>query len=195
MFVLRDDKGNYLDVIQNIGNFSNGANKPVTNTYEFIIKNNDIKSLTLIPFVYGDEIDGYSKQTDINNLPATIEVSKYGKVTIEDISITEDEILYTYKKEWAVPFAVHLNFFDKDGNDIIIGGMVEDFVNREDNTHTMRYILSQKKYKDMAKKIKYISIRKDNKLKLLEDQSIEFELKNNFLVYSAYIIYNLVYDI
>lgn len=177
MFVLRDDKGNYLDVIQNIGNFSNGANKPVTNTYEFIRKRHDIKSLTLIPFVNGEGTNGYSKQEDINSLPTTIEVSKYGKVTIEDFSITEDEISYTYKKEGAIPYNVDLEFYDKYGKDIIICGMTEDFVNREDGTHTMRYILNQKKYKDMAKKIKYISIRKNNSLKLLENQSIEFKLK------------------
>lgn len=177
MFVLRDDKGNYLDVIQNIGNFSNKANQPVTNTYEFIRKRNDIKSLTLIPFVYEDGPSGLSKQIDINNLPTTIDVSKYGKITVEDFNITEDEIIYTYKKEGAVPYNVYLEFYDKDGKDITIDGMTEDFVNREDTTHTMRYTLTQKKYRDMAKKIKYISVRKDNNLKLLEDQGIAFELE------------------
>lgn len=177
MFVLRDDKGNYLDVIENIGNFPDKVNKPVTNTYEFIRKGDDIKSLTLIPFVYGDEPSGFSEKVDINKLPNTSEVSKYGKVTIEDFNVTDDEIIYTYKKDGAVPGKVYLEFYDKEGKDIIIGGMTEDFVNRKDGTHTMRYNLTQKKYKDMAKKIKYILLRKDTRLKLLEDQSIEFELK------------------
>ncbi len=179
MFVLRDDKGNYLDVIKNIGNFPDKVNKSVTNTYEFIRQSDDIKSITLIPFMYGEEPTEFSKKKDINKLPTTVEVNEYGKVTIKDFKVTEDEIIYNYKKDGAVPLNAHLEFYDKDGNNLMIGGMTEDFVNREDGTHTIRYNLTQKKYQNMAKKIKYISLRKENSLKLLEDQSIKFELKVN----------------
>ncbi|MGL5347642.1 MAG: hypothetical protein ACRDA3_09840, partial [Peptostreptococcaceae bacterium] len=114
---------------------------------------------------------------DINSLPVTIDVSKYGKVTIEDFYITDNQIIYTYTKHGAVTsFNIDLDFYDKKGNSITIGGMTEDFVNREDGTHTMRYNLSQDKYKNATKNINYISLRKENTLKLLEDQSIEFEL-------------------
>ena len=177
MFILRDDKGNYLDVIHNTNNRPDKLNKPVTNTYEFIKKSDDIKSITLIPYIYDEGFTEFSDQIDINSLPVTIDVSKYGKVTIEDFYITDNQIIYTYTKHGAVTsFNIDLNFYDEKGNSIAIGGMTEDFVNRDDGTHTMRYNLSQKKYKDAAKNINYISLRKENTLKLLEDQSIEFEL-------------------
>ncbi|RDY27849.1 DUF4179 domain-containing protein [Romboutsia weinsteinii] len=177
MFVLRDDEGNYIDVINQVGNLPDTANKPVTNTYEFIRNNDNIKSLTLIPFVFENKMDDYSEKIDIKKLPTAIKLSKYGKVIIEDFSVTDDEIIYSYKKDGALPYEADIAFYDKDGDEIIIGSMVEDFVNRKDGTHTKRHMLTQKKYKDMAKNIKYIAIRKNNSLKLLEDQRIDFKLK------------------
>ena len=175
-FALFDKKGNSLDVIDKGGTTSTTG--ITTNSEEFIKANKDISSLTLVPISYDESIrNSMFKPQSIDNLPITFEMSEYGNLIIEDISITDNQIKYTYYKDGVVPHYPTLWFYDEKGNEIEFDYSVKESLDR----HTGRYttILT---FEDVTndseniKNIKKVSTFNKSNMKLLYDEQIKIDL-------------------
>ncbi|MGX4599477.1 DUF4179 domain-containing protein [Faecalimicrobium sp. JNUCC 81] len=175
-FALFDENNKSLDVIDK--GFSQSAYpNSTTHPFEFIKADRDIKSMTLVPFEFDESIENKMlKSKSIENLPITFETSKYGKVIIEDMKIKEDEISYTYYKDGVVPWTVDLSFIDESGENLLMEGLREVSVDRENGRYTVYYKFSSKEDKDKVSKIKSVSMYSHDNLKLLYDQQIKFDL-------------------
>lgn len=176
---LFDQDGKSLDVIGDGGSGSSPVTGVATNSIEFLKGTKNTKSLTLVPFGYDESIqDVQLEPKSIENLPIEFETSKYGKVILEDIKITDKEIRYTYYKDGVVPNAGHFSFFDKDKKEIIInGGNTRTAIDRKTGRYTAiwefeNYNTDTSKFKD----IKSVSAGTDNSIKLLYDQQMKINL-------------------
>ncbi len=176
---LFDQDGKSLDIISEGGSGSSPVTGIATNSIEFLKGTKNTKSLTLVPFGYDESIQPIQLEPkSIENLPIEFETSKYGKVILEDIKITDKEIRYTYYKDGVVPNDGHFSFFDKDKKEIIInGGSTRTAIDRKTGRYTAiwefeNYSTDTSKFKD----IKSVSVGTDNSIKLLYDQQMKINL-------------------
>ena len=180
-FALFDENNQALDVIDQGGSGVNPKTGIATNSIEFLKANKNTKSLILVPIAFDESIEDYELEPQsINNLPIVFETSKYGKLVVEDIKVTDKEIRYTYYKDGVVPYYTNLWFYDEEGNEIQVSSSVKESLDR----HTGRYTTIRKLEgydNDISsiRKISKVSIFNDSSMKLLYDQQIKIDLKNN----------------
>ena len=117
-FALVDENNNYLEIVGKGSIGHDSTTNGVTNSFEFKLKDKDIKSLRLIPIKYIGEENRILDIYDIDKLPITFEMNEYGKVIIEDIQINDSKIIYTYYTEGFVPYESGLVFFDENEKEI-----------------------------------------------------------------------------
>lgn len=173
-FILFDEKGNTLDVLDKGGFISNSE---ASKSIEFLGADEDIKSLTLVPIAEDMNIKNHILEPQsMDNLPTKLKVSDYGKIVIEDFKITDKEVKYTYSKEGIVPFYPTIFFYDEDGNKVDISSTVEESIDR----HTGRYTVTRKLYKnnDMEKirSIKKVSAFSDDSLRVFYEYKVKIDL-------------------
>lgn len=177
-FALFDENGKSLDIVDRLENRSDSLTGIATNSYEFLNANKDIKSLTLVPISYDENIkDKMLKPQSIDNLPIVFETSKYGKIIIEDIQITDKEMRFTYYKDGVVPYYLDLYFFDENDKEIQLNIPVKESLDRYTGRYTT--IFDMENYKKSASKIKDIkkvSTYTDNSMNLLYDKQMKFDL-------------------
>ncbi|MHC1683004.1 MAG: DUF4179 domain-containing protein [Clostridiaceae bacterium] len=175
MFALYDDKGNSLDVLNT--DMQGSSFGKVTNSYEFIKANKDMKYITLVPIEWEDKrVEKYKVKSDINNFPVTLNISENGKLIIQDMKLENNVLKIDYKKEGVVLFDPTFSFYDENGNEIDLGdAYVYSKVDRESGVYTE--ILKFTNENIDISKIKKIGVFKQDDYKLLKDQSIRIDLK------------------
>lgn len=117
-FALVDENNNYLEIVGKGSIGHDSTTNGVTNSFEFKLKDKDIKSLRLVPIKYIGEENKILDIYDIDKLPIIFEMNEYGKVRIEDIQIKGSKITYTYYIEGFVPYGPGLVFFDENEKEI-----------------------------------------------------------------------------
>lgn len=177
-FVLLDEDNNHLEVLSYSLQVPDKPNKPITSSYEFLLNNKDIKSMTLVPIEYENDMKSkLLNLTPINKLPIEFEISKYGKVKIDNFEIGENQIRYSYKKEGIIPYLSDLIFCDENGEILFFeNSFSKESVDRENNKVDVIIDLETKKDKEIAKKIKNVTLYDDNGLKLMYDKKIDISL-------------------
>ncbi len=178
-FALVDENNNYLDMVGKgvIGHDS--TTNGVTNSFEFKLKDKDIKSLRLVPIKYIGEENKILDIYDIDKLPITFEMNEYGKVIIEDIQINDSKIIYTYYTEGFVPYESGLVFFDE--NEKEIGFSCSSSENKNKKTGRITTTINLEGYGNdlnAISKIKKVSTYNNTKMRLLYDEAIEINLSN-----------------
>lgn len=174
-FALFNQDGKSLDVVDK-GQFGFDNRGIATNSYEFLKVDKDTKSLTLVPISYDYEIENYMLDPqNIDKLPIVFETSKYGKLIVEDIQITDKQVKYTYYKEGVVPGYAHLWFYDEDGKELQIGYEVKEKLDRSTGRYTTIMNIYQEDIEDI-KNIKKVSTFSKSDMKLLYDQQIKIDL-------------------
>lgn len=174
-FALYDDKGNSLDVLNT--DLSGGSFGKVTNSYEFIKANNDMKYITLVPIEFNKEhVKKEQIKNDLNSFPITLNVSENGKLIIQDIQFDNNVLKIDYKKEGVVLFDPGLSFYDENGSKIDFGESYSDNkIDRQNGIYTEILTFANKNI-DIYK-IKKIGVFKQDDYKLLKNQSIRIDLK------------------
>ncbi|MDB8794178.1 DUF4179 domain-containing protein [Romboutsia sp. 1001216sp1] len=174
-FALFDQDGKSLDVVDK-GGFGFDHRGIATNSYEFLKADKNTKSLTLVPISYDETIENYDLEPQsIDKLPIVFETSEYGKLIVEDIQITDEQIKYTYYKEGVVPYYANLWFYDEDGKELQIGYKVKEKLDRSTGRYTKILDIYQEDIEDI-KNIKKISTFSNSDMKLLYDQQIKIDL-------------------
>ncbi|GAA0866009.1 DUF4179 domain-containing protein [Paraclostridium tenue] len=177
-FALFDENGKSLDVLEKGETGVDPRTGIATNSYEFLKADKDTKTLTLVPISYDENTkDKMLKPQGIDNLPIVFETSKYGKVVIEDIQITDKEIRYTYYKDGVVRGYPHLYFFDENDKEIQFDIHLKESLDRHTGRYTTIFdIGNSKKNTSKIKDIKKVSTYTDNSMNLLYDQQMKFDL-------------------
>lgn len=177
-FALVDENNNYLEQIGKGMIAYDSSTDGVTNSFEFKLKDKDVKSLRLVPIKYIGEENKMLKIKDIDKLPITYEMNEYSKVIIEDIQIKENEITYTYYVDGFENSYIGLNFFDEKGKEISFSCRASDYKNKDNGRITTT--LNLEGYgNDLSEiaKIKKVSTYNNTELRLLYDEAIEIDLR------------------
>lgn len=177
-FVLIDDKGKFLNKIDNGSYGPDEKTGIATNSFEFIGANSSTKYLQAIPTKYiRFAEDKMSEPKSINSLPLTFKTSEVGKIKIDSFKVTGDKIEYTYYKEGLVDHEIYLEYFDKDGNEVEFCGLKDTYVNRKTGKYTETIDLNGYKHnEEKIKSISKISVSYVNDVELLKDKAIKIEL-------------------
>lgn len=178
-FALVDENNNYLEIVGKGSIGHDSTTNGVTNSFEFKLKDKDIKSLRLIPIKYIGEENRILDIYDIDKLPITFEMNEYGKVIIEDIQINDSKIIYTYYTEGFVPYESGLVFFDE--NEKEIGFSCSSSENKNKKTGRITTTINLEGYGNdlnLISKIKKVSAYNNTKMRLLYDEAIEINLSN-----------------
>jgi hypothetical protein len=175
LFALFDDKGNSLDVLNT--DLTGSRYGKVTNSYEFIKANKETKFITLVPIEWeGENIKKRLLLKELYNLPVTLDISKNGKIIIQDIQFDNNAIKINYKKDGVVVYDPGLNFYDEKGNEIDLGETyLVDKVDRENGTYTEIRTFSNNNVN--LSKIKKIGFYSQDDYKILRDQAIKIDFK------------------
>ena len=177
-FVLIDDKGKFLNKIDNGSYGPDEKTGIATNSFEFIGANSSTKYLQVIPQKYIPFAEyKTSEPKSINSLPLTFKTSEVGKIKIDSFKVTGDKIEYTYYKEGLVDHEIYLEYFDKDGNEVEFCGLKDTYVNRKTGKYTETIDLNGYKHnEEKIKSISKISVSYVNDVELLKDKAIKIEL-------------------
>lgn len=177
-FVLLDENNKHLELLPSPLKVPDKPNKPISSSYEFLLNNKDIKSMTLVPIEYENNINNELLDlTPINKLPMEFEISKYGKIKVDKFEISENQIRYSYEKEGIIPYLSDLIFCDENGDILLFeNSFSKQSVDRDNNRVDIIIDLETKKDKETAKKIKAVNLYSDNGLTLMYDKKIEISL-------------------
>lgn len=174
-FALYDDRGNSLDVLNT--DLQGSYFGKVTNSYEFIKANKDMKYLTLVPIEWkGEYGEKEQVKSDLSGLPITLNISENGKLIIQDMQFENNVLKIDYKKEGVVVLDPTFSFYDEKGNEINFGQTYAySKVDRQNGIYTE--ILKFTNNNVDISKIKKIGMYKQNDYTLLKDQAIRIDLK------------------
>ena len=178
-FALVDENNNYLEIVGKGSIGHDSTTNGVTNSFEFKLKDKDIKSLRLVPIKYIGEENKILDIYDIDKLPITFEMNEYGKVRIEDIQIKGSKITYTYYIEGFVPYGPGLVFFDENEKEIGFSCSISENENKK--TGRITTTINLEGYGNdlnLISKIKKVSTYNNTKMRLLYDEAIEINLSN-----------------
>ncbi|WP_411168474.1 DUF4179 domain-containing protein [Clostridium sp. MB05] len=175
IFALYDDKGNSLDVLNT--SLHGSSFGKVTNSYEFINSNKDMKYVTLVPIEWEDKHQEKDKiKNDLNSFPVSLNVSENGKLMIQDMQFENNALKIDYKKEGVVVVDPTFSFYDENGNDIDFGHVyLSSKVDRQNGIYTEIFKFTNENI-DISK-IKKIGASKQDDFKLLKNQSIKIDLE------------------
>ncbi|NKF08582.1 DUF4179 domain-containing protein [Clostridium gasigenes] len=174
-FALYDDKGNSLDVLST--DLHGSSSGKVTNSYEFIKANKDMKYITLVPIDWEDKYQETVKiSKDINSFPVNLDTNEDGKLIIQDMQFENNALKIDYKKEGLVFFASPFYFYDENGNEIDFGHVyLSSKIDRENGIYSEIFKFTNDNI-DISK-IKKIGAVKQDDYKLLKNQAIKIDLK------------------
>ena len=178
-FALVDENNNFLEIVGKGSMGHDSTTDIVTNSFEFKLKDKDVKYLKLVPIKYIGEQNKMLDIYDIDKLPITFEMNEYGKVIIEDIQISDTKIKYTYSTNGFVPYGPGLAFFDENEKQIGFSCHVSDYKNEK--TGRITTTLNIHEYgNDLSEipKIKRVSTYNNTEMRLLYDEAIELDLNN-----------------
>lgn len=177
-FVLKDDRGEYLTVIPAAtygGNFFTKA----TNSFEFLGGRTDMKELTLIPIVTGDDDDGLPAPelvaVDIGNDPIPMPQGELGGFVMDKLEITTEKAVATFHQVGAVPIAEpNLILLDEKGEQIDFDVYQNSYYNRETGEITITCTFQNAAEEDISKvkKVGYFT----RSTKLNEKEAIHIKL-------------------
>lgn len=176
-FVLYDDKGETLDVLNSGFTFSENSAR---NSFEFIKANKDTKSLTLVPiYPYSDTAKkeiSLNPVIDVDKFPIEVKMSSKGSLVIDKIEFNDNDTKIYYKKKGVVLYTGTGGFrlLDQDEEE-----------NTDKNEWTYQdYIVDREKglYVSILPKVnknhKYkLECNTDEKFDLLDQYKIEIPLK------------------
>lgn len=174
--MLFDDKGKALDLLPTC---VSGGVEGFANSFEFLKADENTKYIKLVPIEYV-----LGKQSpknivkDIDKLPQEFKISPDGSIIVEDVTFGANDVKIKYRKKGlSLPSYLCVFFMDEFGNKIepLGGSMMEEIVNREDNSYT-NIITSYSEKCDFSK-CKKIYMPEECKYKLLEDEAIIINLE------------------
>lgn len=178
-FALVDENNNYLDIIGKGSLGHDSTTDIVTNSFEFKLKDKDVKLLKLVPIRYIGEENKMLDIYDIKKLPIILEMNEYGKVIIDDIQIKDSKIIYTYYTEGFVPYGVGLAFFDENEKEIGFSYSVSDYEDKRTGRITTTINLEgHGNDLNEVSKIKKVSAYNNSKMRLIYDEAIEINLRD-----------------
>lgn len=178
-FALVDENNNFLEIVGKGSMGHDSTTDIVTNSFEFKLKDKDVKSLKLVPIKYIGEQNKMLDIYDIDKLPITFEMNEYSKVIIEDIQISDTKIIYTYYTDGFEPYGPGLAFFDENEKQIGFSCNVSDYENKK--TGRITTTLNLYGYgNDLSEisKIKKVSTYNNTEMRLLYDEAIDINLSN-----------------
>ena len=178
-FALIDENNNYLDIIDKGAICHDATTNGITNSFEFKLKDKDVKTLKLIPIKYTGKADKLLEIHDITKLPITFEMNEYSKVTIEDIQIEESKITYTYYIDGFQQVYPGLVFFDENNKEINFSMTISDSKDKDSGKITTT--LNLEGYgNDLSQvsKIKRVSTYDNSQMRLLYDEAIDIDLND-----------------
>ncbi|WP_018214165.1 DUF4179 domain-containing protein [Desulfitobacterium hafniense] len=177
-FALRDEQGRYLTVIPTATYGGNFFIK-VTNNFEFIGGKTDMKELTLIPIVTGDEDDGLPApqlmSAEIGSYPIFMPESELGGYVMEDLELTSEKAVATFRQEGAVGISnPDLRLLDENGDNLSFTAFYDDSYDRETGKITITLTFKDVSEEDIAKvkKVGYYT----HPMKLNEHETIRIKL-------------------
>ncbi len=177
-FALRDEQGRYLTVIPTATYGGNFFIK-VTNNFEFIGGRTDMKELTLIPIVTGDEDDGLPApqlmSAEIGSYPIFMPESELGGFVMEDLELTSEKAVATFRQEGAVGISnPDLRLLDENGDNLSFTAFHDDSYDRETGKITITLTFKDVSEEDIAKvkKVGYYT----HPMKLNEHEAIRIKL-------------------
>lgn len=167
-FALVSDTGKFLSVIPRPtrggknDKFPDIKSTQVTNSFEFLGGNTEIKSIKLIPYSVGTDSDGLPAPKLISKpisekLPIRLELSENGTIVIDEIKITKAEAKIIFHTEGIV-YNPHIFLLDDKGKHVEFDYMDNgDTYNRETLQATAIYKFVNASDADIAK-IKKVGI-------------------------------------
>ncbi len=177
-FALRDEQGRYLTVIPTATYGGNFFIK-VTNNFEFIGGRTDMKELTLIPIVTGDEDDGLPApqlmSAEIGSYPIFMPESELGGYVMEDLELTSEKAVATFRQEGAVGISYpDLRLLGEDGDNLSFTAFHDDSYDRETGKITITLTFKDVSEEDIAKvkKVGYYA----RPMKLNEHEAVRIKL-------------------
>lgn len=177
-FALRDDQGKYLTVIPT-GTYGGNSLIKATNIFEFIGGRTDMKELTLIPIVSGGEDDGVPApkmmSVEIGNYPIYMPQSELGGYVMEDLELTKEKAVATYRQEGAVQIShPNLILMDEEGKNLDFAAFYDSSYDRETGKITITLTFKDVSEEDIAKvkKVGYFT----RSMKLNEDEAVRIKL-------------------
>ncbi|MEA5025076.1 hypothetical protein SDC9_24587 [bioreactor metagenome] len=177
-FALRDEQGRYLTVIPTATYGGNFFIK-VTNNFEFIGGRTDMKELTLIPIVTGDEDDGLPApqlmSAEIGSYPIFMPESELGGFVMEDLELTSEKAVATFRQEGAVGISYpDLRLLGEDGDNLSFTAFHDDSYDRETGKITITLTFKDASEEDIAKvkKVGYYA----RPMKLNEHEAVRIKL-------------------
>lgn len=177
-FALRDEQGRYLTVIPTATYGGNFFIK-VTNNFEFIGGRTDMKELTLIPIVTGDEDDGLPApqlmSAEIGSYPIFMPESELGGYVMEDLELTSEKAVATFRQEGAVGISYpDLRLLGEDGDNLSFTAFHDDSYDRETGKITITLTFKDASEEDIAKvkKVGYYA----RPMKLNEHEAVRIKL-------------------
>jgi len=147
-FALCDEQGRFLDVIPSQRWAApDKKTMEVTNSFEFLNGNTDMKSLTLIPLAFNIkkiiQADGSSSPvltaSPLDRIPFRLEQNTKGTIVVDQVTVSEKEVKITYHSEGILDLP---HFFLLDENNREIEGLklaVDRGVDRKKGQQIMTY--------------------------------------------------------
>jgi hypothetical protein len=127
-FAIKDDRGNYLPVIP--APLHSSHIFKMDNSFEFIPKSRDMKSITLIPII----TDGQSefKYFDLKNtLPAKLPVNDSGSYVLTSVQMDDEKMVAVLRQDGPVPIS-NFQVIPSDANEKLLQSYVSHIENEYD---------------------------------------------------------------
>lgn len=169
-FVLFDDKGNILDVL-NTDLRSGGIGKS-TNSFEFLKGNLEMKSIKLVPIKFTEDGEVSYIKENINNLPIVFKTVNTGSRVIDNIQFEQNVIKISYHNDGVLLWDPTFFFYDSEGKELDFGGRgVSTSIDRQNAKYTLIYTVENQN-PDFSKIAQIGTFTGVQHIELLNDQAI-----------------------
>jgi len=174
-FAIRDDQGNYLPVIP--APLHSSHIFKMDNSFEFIPKSRDMKSITLVPIM----TDGHSehKYFDLKNtLPAKLSVNDFGSYVLTSLQMDDEKMVAVLHQDGPVPI-INLQIIPSDANEELLQSYVshiEQEYDRETGAITFTGYWADDVTQEDLNKIAGLSYFANYDFKLNEAEAITIKL-------------------
>lgn len=173
-FVIFDDKGNTLDVL-NTDMTERGFGKS-KNSFEFIKGNVNMKYINLVPIKLTESGSAIIAKENIQDLPITFKTCNTGSRVVDKIEFDKNIIRIKYHNEGIELWDPAFQFYDADGNDLDLGTCGSSTaVDRKSGEFTQTLTFADKNV-DFSKIAKIGTFTGVQHLELLKDQQIKIDL-------------------
>ena len=174
-FVLRDDKGNYLPVLETSGTVGSSFER-LSNSFEFMGADLDTKSITLIPCVdsgYAHKVSG-----TLDSLPLTDDSTN--GFTLESLEMGDRQATAKFSFRGVVPVG-HVNFTLQLADGTLLDHVTDCFMDfrydRENELCITTIEYPNATDEQIAQITGVVFAQPDDDLELLEDQAVTINLQ------------------